>query len=181
MPIQFDDAAQHAKTLPNVGDRVDLFLKSIRDRLGQVTGQESKAALMKDLEDHHDAMVSTVIGPVGVTRLEAGTTPRMPGDPGTMVGDASPERAILVQIADLIRRMPGVVVASATLDPSAKASFLERDHTMLDQKMFHDDKPDVIVPGSETTREGRRFVSWKRADGTVYESLDVRPQNEPVG
>jgi len=63
MPVQFDDVTQHAKTLPRAGDRIDLMLKSIRDRLGQVTGNESKNALMDELAQHHDAMVQTVIGP----------------------------------------------------------------------------------------------------------------------
>jgi len=100
-------------------------------------------------------------------------TPRMIGDPGSMVGDASPERAILAQIADLIRGMP-----------PAQAPFPAREDGDMSRFMPSDDAgnlaPDEFVPHSESTRDGVRYVMRRRAGGAEYEALDTRPENEPV-
>lgn len=86
MPLKFDDAAQHAANLPNLGDRVAAFFQSIRSRLQQVDGRDSLNELIADLDTHHDLMVRTTVGDANTAtgayrgRLGPGETPVMPGD-----------------------------------------------------------------------------------------------------
>lgn len=86
MPVKFDDVAQHAQTLPNLGDRIAAFLEAIKSRLQSVDGNDKREAMLSDLNDHHDLMVGTIVGDLGhrarspIGRLGPNETPIMPGD-----------------------------------------------------------------------------------------------------
>ena len=223
MPLQFDDAAQHAATLPNLHDRLAAFFAAIRSRLTQVDGNDSKAQLLKDFDEHHDLMVRTVVGDgsqAAVTyrgRLGPGETPYMRGDVAVSAEDSErhsnptaprdasghkvhpSDAASLAGATDPKRGQGfGGNGMSAGADVRNQASFAasdaptrslqeERDGPFITDSMgFSGDKKLVpvihneIVAGSEVTRDGVRYVTKKRADGSTYEVVDRRPQNEPV-
>ncbi len=84
MPLQFDDVAHHATTLPNLGERIKAILEAVRSRVSQLSGREDQQRLLADLDAHNAALVGAVAGNDATGnfrgRLGPNETPFMPGD-----------------------------------------------------------------------------------------------------
>lgn len=94
MPVQFDDAAQHAAGLPQLTDRVSAIFEAFRSRLLQVDGRDKLDRLVADFDQHRDLLVRTAVGDQSAVlagrrgTLGPGETPYVAGDKPVSAADS---------------------------------------------------------------------------------------------